>query len=218
MNERIPDGSERDDAGMDMATAFAREVCYDGQYHGVRMTADEFFDLPDDGYRYELVQGVVVMSPSPTPRHQAVVVEILAQIALYLREHPVGQVLVETDVHLGRDSAGKDFVYRPEIVFVPAERWSQVEKRLTGPPTLAVEVASPSSRRFDSETKKGDYERYGVREYWLVDPERETIVLYRYVRGRFVEAEIDGDTFRSEAVPGFVLDLQRLRKTFAQYQ
>jgi Uma2 family endonuclease len=199
-----------------MATAFARDVgWYDGQYHGVRMTADEFFDLPDDGYRYELVQGVVVMSPSPKPRHQAVAMEITAQLNVYLRKNPVGQLLAHPDVHLGRDAAGKDFVYRPDILFIPAARWNIASNRLVGPPELAVEVVSRGSRRYDSETKKEDYERFGVREYWLVDPERNAMSFYRRNdEGRFVEASIDGDLFRSEAVPGFALDLRLVRATF----
>ena len=216
MNERLPDGSEPDDAGMAVATAFARDVSwYDGQYNGVRMTADEFFDLPDDGYRYELVQGVVVMSPSPKPRHQLVATEILRQLANYLHARRIGRVLPDTDVHLGRDVAGKDFVYRPDILFILAERWRIENNRLVGPPDLAVEVVSPGSRRFDSQTKKEDYERFGLREYWLVDPERRSMTFYRRDdQGRFVEALIDGDVFRSEAVPGFELELRLVRDEF----
>lgn len=188
----------------------------EGQYRGLRMTADEFFDLPEDGCSYELVQGVVVMSPIPTPRHQAVAMEIVAQIVLYLRQHPVGQMLAEIDVHLGRDASGRDFVYRPEIVFLRAERWAEVGDRITGAPDLVVEVVSRGSWRFDSETKKDDFERFGVGEYWLIDPERGAMVFYRSDQGRFVEAEVDGDTFRSQAVPGFVLDIRRVRETFAR--
>ena len=187
----------------------------EAQFSGLRMTADEFFDLPEDGYRYELVHGVVVMSPSPTPRHQAIVMELAGQIHAYLRAHPVGQVLAETDMHLGA-VRGRDLVYRPEIVFLRTERWKEVlvADRITGPPDLAVEVISPGSRRYDSETKREDYERFGVAEYWLVDPERSTMTFYVLEGGRFVAAGSDGETFASRAVPDFVLDLARVRALF----
>ena len=103
-----------------MATALAHDVrWYDGQYHGVRMTADEFFDLPDDGYKYELVQGVVVMSPSPKPRHQAVAVEIITNWRFTFGAW-VGQVVAKPIAARAR-YAGNDFVYR-RIHFIQAER------------------------------------------------------------------------------------------------
>ena len=183
------------------------------QYTGLRMTADEFLRLPEDGYSYELVQGVVVMSRSPTPRHQAVTMEIATQIAFHLRAHPGGHVLAETDVHLASVEGG-DLVYRPELVFLSAEHWQRTGDRIVGAPDLVVEVVSRGSRRFDSETKKGDYERFGVLEYWLVDPERRTIAFFRLEGGRFEDIPTSDDRFTSRAVPGFVLDLTRVRALF----
>jgi len=185
------------------------------QFSGLRMTADEFFDLPDDGYRYELVQGVVVMSPSPSVRHQAIAMEIAGQLMVYLRAHPVGQLLMETDAHMGT-LLGSDFVYRPEIVFVRAERWQAIlaADRIRSAPELAVEVISPGSRRYDSETKRADYERFGVGEFWLIDPERRTFTFFVLEKGRFVAAEPDGDRFASRVVPGFFLDLAPVRALF----
>jgi len=77
-----------------------------------------------------------------------------------------------------------------------------------------VEIISSSSRRYDSETKKNDYERCGVREYWLIDPEREAMTFYRLQDGRFAEVPASDNHFTSEAVPGFTLDLPRVRETF----
>ena len=73
---------------------------------------------------------------------------------------------------------------------------------------------SQGSRRYDRITKKVDYERFGVLEYWLVDPERDAIILWRLRAGRYVEIEPEGKRFASEAIPGFVLDLTKVRKTF----
>ena len=184
------------------------------QYGGLRMTAEQYFALEDDGYKYELIDGVVVMSPSPTPRHQAVAMEIVGQLYMYLRDHPVGHILAETDVQLGEGPNGRDLVYRPELVFIATERWPEMRDRLVGPPDVGVEIISPTSRRMDTETKRNDYERIGVREYWLLDPERNAMTFYRLEGDRFAESAFSGEAFVSQAVPGFTLDLKRVRESF----
>ncbi len=197
---------------MTESTAIAERT--GARFRGLRMTADEFLQIPDDGYNYELIDGVVMMSPSPSPQHQRIAMEIAFQLKLYLRDHPVGEVLPEIDVHLGQGPTGGDLVYKPEVVFLLAERLPQMREKISGAPDLVVEVVSRGSRRFDSETKKNDYERFGVLEYWLIDPERQAMTFYRLKEGRFVVIDPDGDSFASEAVPGFALDLPRVRATF----
>ncbi len=183
-------------------------------YRGLRMIANEFLKLLGDGYNYELIDGVVTLSPSPTPQHQRVAMEIAYQLKSFLCDDPIGEVLPEVDVHLGRGPAGGDLVYRPEVLFVRAERLPEMREKIIGGPDLVVEVVSRGSRRMDSETKKNDYERFGVREYWLIDPQREAMTFWRLKDGEFVEVPATGDTFASEAVAGFELDLKRVRETF----
>jgi len=194
-------------------TAIANKV-REARYYGLRMTAEEYFAIEDDGFRYELVDGVVCMSPSPTPKHQALIVEITTQLGIYLRSSPVGQAFPEVDVHLGKGPDGGDLVYRPDIVFIRSERLEEIRDHISGPPDVVVEIISSSSRRYDSETKKDDYERCSVREYWLIDPERKTMTFYRLQDERYAVVSPDGDRFTSEAVPGFTLDLPRVRETF----
>lgn len=183
-------------------------------FAGLRMSADEFLRLPDDGQFYELIDGVVQVSPSPTPEHQAAMIEITGQLFKYLEARPLGRVFAELDVHLGQGPGGGDLVYRPEVIFVSADRVRKMRKRIVGAPELVVEVISQGSRRLDSQTKKQDYERCGVVEYWLVDPARESIRFYRRKGRKFAEVRVSGDTFKSMAVPGFVLDVARVRDTF----
>ncbi len=190
------------------------EMAAGSQYVGLRMSADEFLQIPDDGCFYELIDGVIVMSPSPTPKHQSAMVEIARQIANFLVDTPLGSVFAEVDVHLGEGPTGGDLVYRPEVIFVRKDRLRQMEDKIFGAPDLVVEVISKGSRRFDTETKKCDYERFGVKEYWLIDPARSAMTFYRIQEGRFVEAPVSGDFFASQAVPGFQLDLKRVRDTF----
>jgi Uma2 family endonuclease len=184
---------------------------------GLRMGADAFLQILDDGCNYELIDGVVVMSPSPSPKHQAITTEISFQISLHLRRHPAGRVFAELDVHLGQGPTGGDLVYKPEVIFLRRERLTGLENKIFGAPDLVVEVVSRGSRRFDSETKKRDYERFGVQEYWLFDPAREAMTFWRLKDGRFVDIPPTGDTFASQAVPEFVLDLKPVRELFKSW-
>lgn len=182
--------------------------------HGLRMTAEEYAALPECEGWYELIDGVVCMSPSPVPLHQKVAVKIASQIDNFLESHPLGVVFVEVDVYLGEGPRGGDLVYRPDIVFVRQERLSKNLTRITGAPDLVVEIISTSSRRYDHETKKEDYERCGVAEYWIIDPYRKELAFYSLKQGRYIMMLPAGDRLASEAIPGFFLDLIRLRRSF----
>lgn len=182
--------------------------------NGLRMSADDFYSIPDDGYFYELIDGVVIVTPSPTPKHQDVWMEIVDQLRLFLRVHPIGKVFAETDVHFGKAPSGADVVYRPEAVVYRRERLPGMEERLVGAPEIVVEVISAGSRRMDTLTKMKDYERFGVQEYWLIDPENEAFTFYRCKSGRFEEIIPTECVFVSDVLPGFSLDLIRVRETF----
>lgn len=186
------------------------------RYPGLRMSADEYFALPNDGFWYELVDGLVCMSPSPTPRHQVIATEIVGQIWAFLRDHPVGRVYCELDVNLGKGPGGGDLVYRPDVMFIRAERLAnQKLDRVRMAPDLIVEVVSSASGAYDRRTKFGDYERHEVGEYWIIDPQRGTWAFHRLEGGRYVEVKASRDQFASTAIPGFVLDLLRVRELFA---
>lgn len=179
------------------------------QYHGIRATAAEFFELTADDFKYELIDGVVIMSPSPTPAHQRVALEILFQLEMYLRSHPVGMVFHEVDVQLA-----DDLVYRPEIVFVRKAALARISPRIAFPPDLVVEVISPESRLRDERTRFSDCERHGVSEYGLIDPERESIELHRLDAGRYVDVTPRAPLFASRAADGFTLELDAVRRSF----
>jgi Uma2 family endonuclease len=184
------------------------------QHIGLRLTADEYFDLPDDGFRYELVDGVAVMTPSPLPIHQYVAEEIAFQLHAFLETNPIGWVLREVDVQLGGDQAHQPLVYRPDIVVYMKARLPNLPPRLDVAPDLIVEVISPASRRFDHETKKADYQRCGVSEYWLIDPHLKTMTFYRLEGGQYVETKPEQDKLASQVLGPFQLDLKRITKSF----
>ncbi len=183
-------------------------------YAGLRLSAEEYFSLRDDGQRYELIDGVVVMSPSPTPRHQLIAKVVLRQLDNYVERHGLGLVLYGTDVRLGKTPEGKDLVYRPEIVFIAADKAARVKGRIEVVPDVVVEVVSPDSRSLDAETKYNDYEGAGVGEYWLIDPIDEQTKFYRLIDGRYAVAPVGGSVYESEVVSGLKLDLTPIRAAF----
>lgn len=136
-----------------------------------RYTVADLAHFPDDGKKYELLRGELVVSPAPSVIHQLVVKRLYLQLAKYLE--PLG--LVDTLFDVAADiSWDDDSLVQPDILVVhPGDlspKWSSV-KRLR----LAVEVLSPSSRRRDRLDKRTLYQEHAVETYWAVDPESELV-------------------------------------------
>ena len=122
--------------------------------------------LPDDGQRYELAWGELLVTPAPTPRHEKVLMRLLEALFPYVREHALGQVYCSK----AELSWGDDTRFQPDIMIVPPEEadsttWDEVRH-----PLLLVEVLSPSSTRYDRFAKRRAYQEAGVPLYWIVDP------------------------------------------------
>lgn len=133
---------------------------------GPRLTVDDLDRLPEDGTRYELVDGVLIMSPAPTNVHE-IVTDNLADLLKAADRRP-RQYRVFQGIGLRPDSSN---AFIPDVTVVSideiADRYQEV------PPALAVEVASPSTAGFDRNIKKDRYERFGIPHYWIIDPRKE---------------------------------------------
>ena len=143
----------------------------------VILTYDDYAALPDDGRRYELYEGeLIIMTPSPRPRHQVVIGNLHMLMAEHVRGHGLGQVyLSPIDVILSRIT-----VLQPDLVYIERARLGIVtERAIEGAPTLVVEVLSPSTDARDRGVKQALYARYGVPFYWIVDPEAGTVQALR---------------------------------------
>lgn len=171
---------------------------------GVRMDASGFVALGETRDRYELIDGVVVMSPSPSFPHQQVIVEVLYQLESWRRGGGAIRVTTECDV---RFSAS--VVYRPDVAAYRAERVPKSAKSLDAAPDLVIEVASPGSRSMDLLTKRDDYEKFGVVEYWVIDPETGVVRVWCRDGSRLVESPLPpgAKSVASCAFAGFQLDL-----------
>ncbi len=129
-------------------------------------TSDMVRVLPDDGNRYEVVYGELLVTPSPRPWHQVIVTRLTVALGTYLEADPIGLVLMSpADISWGRD----DVLVQPDLfVVLRAEMRTLDWKRIRTLP-LAVEVLSPSSQRADRFTKRRLYQEQKVGSYWLVD-------------------------------------------------
>ncbi len=177
------------------------------------MSSDEYLSLEDDGFRYELIDGVVVMTPSSSPEHQDIRGEIESQLRSFVEERELGIVLSEIDVKLSAS-----VVYKPDLVFLRSGRFQHPLELVDFPPDLVVEVLSPRTAAFDQKTKLQDYQKFGVAEYWIIDPFTATARFLRLNRGIYLDIPLKGERFGSEAVPGFVLDLTKLDRVFKRYR
>jgi Uma2 family endonuclease len=170
------------------------------------LNAEDLASLPDDGNRYEIIGGQLIVSPSPTYRHQRVSFKLTSVLDAYLSTTGNGQaVAAPMDVHLSIND-----VVQPDLLVALNERSDIIEDRgIGGAPDLVVEVLSPSSISNDFLRKPKLYERFGVREYWIVNPENETVSVQTLDGERYAPSVDCGrnDTLTSAVLDGFTLDL-----------
>lgn len=176
--------------------------------HQVKFTYEDYLLFPDDGRRHELIDGEHYVTPAPKTRHQRVSHNLTGLFYNYLRKTQAGQALsAPTDVVLSELN-----VVQPDLVYVSARRQSIItENNIQGTPDLVVEILSETTRKTDEVVKRKLYERYGVQEYWIVDPEIETVKVYRltdkgYVRAAELTREAS-DNLSTPLLPDFEVSL-----------
>jgi Uma2 family endonuclease len=158
----------------------------------------EFARLPDDGKRYEIIAGELVVSPSAHFRHQLASVRITGIFENFTREHEIGQIYGPVDVLL----SSTDYLV-PDLVFLKHDRRGiRTRRGFEGPPDLAIEIISPSSSFRDRGVKRERYALFGVPLYWVVDIKLQQIEVYRLAEDPNGPAEIVTDTLVWHPVPG----------------
>ncbi len=172
-------------------------------------TYADYLALPDneDGLRYEILDGDLVVMDSPTPTHQEIVGFIFRRMSQFVEAQKLGKVYI----------APLDVVFapkamtQPDIIFISHERAQIITTRnISGVPDLVVEVASPSTQRTDRTRKFRLYARFGVREYWIVDRDTEAIDIFTLDAGHYREVESAAGEAHSEVLSGFVIALKEL--------
>jgi Uma2 family endonuclease len=171
----------------------------------VRLTYEDYAALPDDGRRYELHEGELSVTPSPGPVHQATLRDLVVILHGHVSARGLGEVLPAPVDCILEDVT----IVQPDIVFIETARLSVLSDRgIEGPPTLAVEIISPSTRGVDRRRKLQLYARYAVPYYWIVDPPARTIEAHQLAQGQYREAgTLSGTTIVSlPPFPDLILD------------
>lgn len=166
----------------------------------------EFDD--NDPYLYELLKGTLVRKSSPTLIHQEISGNIFFYFKLYLREKKTGKIYyAPLDVVLDNENAPQ-----PDLVYVSNENSSVLNEEelvIVGTPDLVVEILSPGTAKRDRTLKKDIYEEFGVKEYWLVDPNNKTIEVYTLQNSRYTLFSLSDaeDKLKSALLPDLEIPL-----------
>lgn len=173
-----------------------------------KLTYDDYALFPEDGLRHEILDGEHFVTPAPTPRHQGAAGALHENLGPLVRKHRLGRLFfAPLDVVFSEHD-----VAQPDLLFISNQRAGILgEKNVQGAPDLVVEILSDSTRRTDEIVKRGLYERFGVSEYWLLDPKRRTVQIFRRSGVGFslpwtLSTEA-GDILTSALFPGFELPI-----------
>lgn len=156
----------------------------------------------------ELWDGEIIMSPAPKPTHQTAVLSFARRLAEFTERPVLGRVFAAPlDVVLGPRR-----VVQPDVLFIARDRTAIIGDHIAGAPDLVAEVISPGSWRRDRVDKKALYEQAGVKEYWILDPDAQTIEVFSLVKGALhlhSRAE-ETESARSKLLPGFKVSFNEL--------
>jgi Uma2 family endonuclease len=147
-----------------------------------RWTYADYAALPDDGNRYEIIAGVLYMTPAPGTGHQSISARVVTFLVTHVEFAGLGRVFAApVDVELAPDT-----VVQPDIVVVLSANLHRITpSRIIGAPDLVVEILSPGTAGYDRREKQDAYARSGVGEYWIVDPGAQTVELLTLDQGGY---------------------------------
>ena len=175
-----------------------------------RLTYEEYLKLPEMRARYDIVDGELIMSPSPTTEHQKVLRQLFRMLDRFVTEHQLGEVLfAPLDVLVQRTPLR---TRQPDLLFVSTERVAILAEIVDGAPDLVVEILSPSNTRADVEAKLADYSRIGVPECWLVSQEARTVEFLEIIDGAWQRSGLFGlgDQVESNVLAGLAFAVEEL--------
>jgi len=171
-------------------------------------TYDDYAKLPDDGNRYEIVDGVLIMTPAPTPEHQDIAGMIYYYLVTHVKLAGFGRVFPgPVDVELGSKQ-----VFQPDVVVLLNTHLDRIaSKKINGAPDLMVEIASPSTAVYDRLIKFEKYAQAGIPEYWIVKPDARTVEVLVLEDGKYRSLGIFNgrQTLPSRVVPELPVEVEQ---------
>lgn len=169
-----------------------------------KLTYEDYAKTPGDE-RWELIDGELMMSPSPKRAHQRNQMKLGSRMSFFVEEKDLGEMYSDFDVVLSNTDT-----VRPDLIFIAKDRLHIITAdNVQGAPDLVVEIRSESTARYDWTVKRELYARHGVKEYWLVDPEAATVAVLLLDGGALKVAGVYGekDTLVSAMIDGFSIAL-----------
>jgi len=191
-----------------MATAALRESEAREQSEHKRLwTYDELLaEAGETKQRMELWDGELIMSPAPTPNHQTIVLNFAEQLKAFVTAGKLGRVFIGVDVIFTQRRT-----VQPDVIFISTANLGIVQDRIRGVPDLCMEVISQTWQR-DRINKKELYQQFGVKEYWIIDPEPRSVEILAYAEGVYqLRAKAaDAEPARSKLLEGFAVSFNQL--------
>lgn len=147
-------------------------------------TAFEVFQMLPEGTLAEVIENQLFMTPAPSPDHQETSGDLFIEISLFVKKKKLGKVYIAPiDLYLDEYSN----VVQPDLLFISKNNSLVIDKRgLRGVPDLIIEILSPGNKNYDSLKKKNLYEKFGVKEYWMVDPETKLATGFLLEGNRYI--------------------------------
>ena len=168
----------------------------------------DYARFPDDGNRYEVIDGEVLVTPSPSPGHQKVMGRLYRAIDDYVTKHGLGEVIPDVDLLF---QSGQ--FLRPDLLVVPESSRAGIKRRgIEVAPMLVVEILSPTSSGIDLVKKPARYGDFGIPEYWVLDPEDKSAWIWRFAEKPRTAEQVRGslEWHPAGASEPLVIDLEQV--------
>lgn len=168
------------------------------------------YNLLEEGAPFQLINGELIMSPAPISYHQILSGRLFKIIDNFLEKNNLGGICLYAPIDVVLDDEN---IFQPDLIYISAERKTQLlQNQIMGAPDLVIEILSPSTAYYDLRQKKDVYERFGVKEYLIVDPIRRDAEVYNLMNEEFMlkQKEKQNGTITLSTLPGLQIDLQKL--------
>ncbi len=168
------------------------------------------YQLLEEGAPFQLINGDLIMSPSPILLHQLIVGKLYNLISNFIDRTNSGGLVVLSPMDVRLD---EENVFQPDLLYISAERKNELmQERINGAPDLIIEILSPSTAYYDLRQKKDFYEEFGVKEYLIIDPIKKDAEVYILINKEFQlhQKEKQNGTITLTTLPGLQIDLQKI--------
>ncbi|RYE34722.1 MAG: Uma2 family endonuclease [Sphingobacteriaceae bacterium] len=167
------------------------------------------YNLLEEGAPFQLINGDLIMSPAPIAYHQILSGRLFKLIDNHVEKYDPNGICLYAPIDVVLDDEN---IFQPDLIYISAERKTELlQNRIMGAPDLVIEILSPSTAYYDLRQKKDIYERYGVKEYLIIDPIKKDAELYVLENEFVLKQKAQQNGFINLTIlPGLQIDLQRL--------